>query len=158
MDRHKTQSNRHKTKEVFKSGSAKRKMAKEKGKKNEEVLAKSRRMTDFITKCNATLSTSVVSEAEENNDVENDDVDEQVTINNPRQARNQTEANKETNNDIGKWPEVLTSSDIDSCVKMDIGLLQNCDEDLFESKSVKQSDTGKGYEKGFVRKCHTNLF
>lgn len=57
-------------------------MTKEKEKKNEEVLAKSRRMTDFITKCNATQSTSVVSKAAENNDVENDDVDEQVTINN----------------------------------------------------------------------------
>lgn len=50
-------------------------MAKEKEKKNEEVLSKSCRMTDFITKCNATPSTSVVSEAAENNDVENDDVD-----------------------------------------------------------------------------------
>lgn len=62
------------------------------------------------------------------------------------------------NNDIGKWPEVLTSSDIDSCVKMDTGLLQNCDEDLFARKSVKQSDMGKGCEKGFVRKCHKNFF
>lgn len=57
MDRHKTQSNRDKTKEVFKSGNAKREMAKEKEKKNEVVLAKSRRLTDFITKCNATPST-----------------------------------------------------------------------------------------------------
>lgn len=81
MDRHKMQSNRHKTKEVFKSGSAKRKIAKEKEKKNEEVLAKSRRMTDFITKkCDATPSTSV-SEVAENNDVVNDD--------------SQTEANNE---------------------------------------------------------------
>lgn len=57
-------------------------MTKEKEKKNEEVLAKSCRMTDFITECNETQSTSVVSKAAENNDVENDDVDEQVTINN----------------------------------------------------------------------------
>lgn len=53
---------------------------------------------------------------------------------------------------------MLTSSDIDNYVKMDIGLLQNCDKDLFQSNSVKQSDTGKGCEKGFVRKCHTNFF
>lgn len=94
MDRHKTQTNRHKTKEAFKSGSAKRKMAKEKEKKNEEVLAKSRRMTDFLTKCNATQSTSVC-EAAENNDVLNDDVDEPITSTNPRQPGNQSEANKE---------------------------------------------------------------
>lgn len=52
MDRHKIQSNRHKTKEVFKSGNAKRKIAKEKEKKKAEVLAKSRRMTDYIA-CNS---------------------------------------------------------------------------------------------------------
>lgn len=48
MDRHKIQTNRHKKKEEFKSGSAKRKIAKEKEKKNEEVIAKSRRMTDYM--------------------------------------------------------------------------------------------------------------
>lgn len=48
MDRHKIQTNRHKKKEEFKSGSAKRKIAKEKQKKNEEVIAKSRRMTDYM--------------------------------------------------------------------------------------------------------------
>lgn len=48
MDRHKIQTNRHKKKEEFKSGSAKRKIAKEKEKKNEEVTAKSRRMTDYM--------------------------------------------------------------------------------------------------------------
>lgn len=63
-----------------------------------------------------------------------------------------------SNNDIGKWPEVLTSSDVDNCVRMDTVRLQNCDENLFERKSVKQSDMGKGSEKGFVRKCQTNFF
>ena len=48
MDRHKIQINRHKKKEEFKSGSAKRKIAKEKQKKTEEVIAKSRRMTDYM--------------------------------------------------------------------------------------------------------------
>lgn len=48
MDRHKIQINRHIKKEEFKSGSAKRKIAKEKEKKNEEVIAKSRRMTDYM--------------------------------------------------------------------------------------------------------------
>lgn len=187
MDRHKTQSNRHKTKEVFKCGSEKRKMAKEKEKKNEQVLAKSRRMTEFITKSNLTAPS--VSEVAGNNDVINDDVDEPIVSDNTRQPDNQTETNEQeevmntpeevpislthssefdsvpapkisvcSNSDIGKWPIVLTSSDIDICVKMDTVLLQNCDEDLFERNSIKQSDTGKGHEKGFVRKCHTNLF
>lgn len=48
MDRHKIQTNRHKKKEEFKSGSAKRKIAKEKEKKTEEFIAKSRRMTDYL--------------------------------------------------------------------------------------------------------------
>lgn len=48
MDRLKIQINRHKRKEQFESGSAKRKTAKEKQKKNEEVIAKSRRMTDYM--------------------------------------------------------------------------------------------------------------
>lgn len=48
MDRHKTHSNRHKTKEHFQSGCQKRKLAKEQEKKNEEILAKTRRMTDFL--------------------------------------------------------------------------------------------------------------
>ena len=56
MDRHKTQTNRHKKKEEFKSGSTKRKIAEEKEKKNEEVIAKSRRMTDYIMKCKPTSS------------------------------------------------------------------------------------------------------
>lgn len=48
MDRHKIESNRHKNKEVFKSGSAKRKIANEKKNKLEEVIAKSRRLTDYM--------------------------------------------------------------------------------------------------------------
>lgn len=58
MDRHKTQTNRHKKKEEFKSGSAKRKIAEEKEKKNEEVIAKSRRMTDYIVKYKPTSNIS----------------------------------------------------------------------------------------------------
>lgn len=99
MDRHKTQINRHKTKELFKSGSAKRKIAKEKEKKNEEVLAKSRRMTDFIKKSNATPSSTTstsVSEVIENKDVVNDDVDEPaITRNNLIQPGDQTDCIKE---------------------------------------------------------------
>ena len=48
MDRHKIKGNRHKKKEVFKSGCKKRQLAKEKEKKNEEVTAKSRRLTDYM--------------------------------------------------------------------------------------------------------------
>jgi len=48
MDRHKIQLDRHKKKQEYKSGSYKRKIAKEKNKRNEEVIAKSRRMTDYM--------------------------------------------------------------------------------------------------------------
>lgn len=48
MDRHKIQTNRHKAKVEYLSGSAKRKIAEEKDKKNEELIAKSRRMTDYV--------------------------------------------------------------------------------------------------------------
>lgn len=50
MNRHKIQRDRYKIKEVFKSESTKRKIGKEKEIKNGEVLAKSRRVTDYITK------------------------------------------------------------------------------------------------------------
>lgn len=48
MDRHKIQTNRRKTQQQYISGSAKRKIAEEKREKNDQVIAKSRRMTDFI--------------------------------------------------------------------------------------------------------------
>lgn len=47
MDRHKYQTNRHKSIEKFKSGSLKRKIAEEEDKKNKNCIANSRLITDF---------------------------------------------------------------------------------------------------------------
>ena len=60
-------------------------------------------------------------------------------------------------NDIGKWPEFMTPGDIDYCIKMGVTALQNCDGNLFDSKCLKQCDTGKGSEKIFTRKCQTSF-
>lgn len=51
--------NRHKIKEVFKSGSSKRKIAKEKEKKNEEFLAKSCCMANYVIKSTITFSVAL---------------------------------------------------------------------------------------------------
>lgn len=53
---------RHKLKRVYMSGADKRKMAKEKEKKNTELLSKTRRMTEFfITQSNTDISSEVSS-------------------------------------------------------------------------------------------------
>ena len=59
-------------------------------------------------------------------------------------------------NDIGLWPEFMTQSNIDFCIKMDFTALQNCESDLFDCKSVKQSDGSA--VRSFTRKCQTSFF
>ena len=50
---------RHKVKRAYQSGSEKRKLAREKNIKNEAVIAKSRRITDFTTSKSSASSVSV---------------------------------------------------------------------------------------------------
>jgi hypothetical protein len=59
-------------------------------------------------------------------------------------------------NYIGLWPENMTSSNIDYCTKIGASAFQNCDQDIIDSKSFKQSD--RHSEKIFTRKCQTNFF
>lgn len=149
MNRHKIQINRHKKKEDFKSGSAKQKIAKDKAIKNEEVLAKSRRMTDFIKKCKPTsdaipedntvldssldedkrarpmeysstallISSASSSQSEnfEDHEASSKTPTSAVEYPNPELALDRTII---LENDIGKWPEYMTPSDIDYCIKM----------------------------------------
>lgn len=203
MDRHKVQNNRHKKKEVFKSGSEKRKIAKEKEKKNEEVLSKSRRMTDFIVKCGRDPSTPIFPVAAENNGglvhlIDDGDSNAKVDISLTStsgssrssalsQTQGLTEDYKEVKDveiitkmpmeleiplepgpalntnisltyDIGKWPDKITVSDIENYLIIDMRKLQNCNVDLFESKSQRQLDTGKGDGKSFTRTCQRSFF
>ncbi|KAL4089430.1 hypothetical protein QTP88_024465 [Uroleucon formosanum] len=52
---------RHKLKRVYMSGADKRKLAKEKDKKNTKIISKTRRMTEFfITQPNTTSSSEVI--------------------------------------------------------------------------------------------------
>lgn len=62
MDRHKTHNNRHKTEEHFQSGCQKRKLAKEQEKINEEILAKTRRITDFLVMNKPTSSNALAAD------------------------------------------------------------------------------------------------
>ena len=39
-------------------------------------------------------------------------------------------------NDIWLWPDVITSENIEYYLKMDITALQNCDDNLFDTKSL----------------------
>lgn len=59
-------------------------------------------------------------------------------------------------NDIGLWPEFMTPCNVEYCIKMGVAALQNCDGDLFDCKSFKQSD--RNSEKIFIRKCQTSFF
>lgn len=42
--------------------------------------------------------------------------------------------------DIGVWSEVMTRDNIDYCIKMGDSTLQNCDNDILESRSLQQED------------------
>jgi hypothetical protein len=56
------ENDRHKLKRFYMSGADKHKLAKEKGKKNTEIISKNRRMTEFfITQPNTTSSSKVSS-------------------------------------------------------------------------------------------------
>lgn len=53
----------------------------------------------------------------------------------------------------------MTQSNIDFCIKMDSTALQNCDSDLFDCKSLKQSDGSAARSaRSFTRKCQTSFF
>ena len=54
-------------------------------------------------------------------------------------------------NDIGLWPDIITSENVEYYLKMHITALQNCDGNLFGSKSFKQIDYGS--KQSFIRKC-----
>ena len=59
-------------------------------------------------------------------------------------------------NDIGLWPDVITSENIEYYLKMDIKALQNCDDNLFDSKSFRQIDNSS--KRSFIRKCQISFF
>lgn len=61
-------------------------------------------------------------------------------------------------NDIGKWPKLMTSADVDYCIKIGVTALQNCDSGIIERKSFVQFDSGKGSDKSFKRKCQASFF
>lgn len=60
--------------------------------------------------------------------------------------------------DIGLWPEILTPSTIDCCIKMDITSLQYCNEELFDKKSAPQFYTESGKTSIYRRKCKKSFF
>ncbi|KAK4887340.1 hypothetical protein RN001_003611 [Aquatica leii] len=165
-DRHLSSADRHRGKREHLSGSEKRKAAAEKEKKTQEVLAKSRRMTDFFTAPSkqskaksdvATTSHSLnddtasrcASPLQEDDLVSADDCNNMVTEDAPATSTEEsTEALEHLSDnicesfnlekDIGLWPEILIPGTIDCCSKMDITSLQYCNEELFDKKSTPQ--------------------
>ncbi|XP_060859935.1 uncharacterized protein LOC132937122 [Metopolophium dirhodum] len=135
---------RHKLKRVYMSGADKRKLAKEKDKKNTEIISKTRRMTEFfITQPNTTSSSESYQIALP---------PQLITIaENPSPQNIVEETNESLNLDIGLWPENMTGL-IDYWAKEGSSNLQNCNEQLFIQKSKIQFDVK------FTRKCNKSLF
>ena len=165
------QGDRHKGARSYASGATKRKHAKEKKEKETRVLLKMSRMTDFMEsnkEANTTSTQEKNAIVDEVTHKENEESQPGTSTSDEQQnpepvdPTNDTEKNTEemmtnadsadTENDIGKWPDHLSSSVVDYWIKKSSKDLQHCNENVIEQKSHQQ--TGEGTN----RKCTVGMF
>jgi len=192
---------RHKVSCIFESGAEKRRKIQEKEVKTQELLSKTRRMTDFIQVGAASSATATVSDVENPEykiDVAEPERNRGYADYTTADTRTETEtgvshldtaavtsSNSQSNllnavpvtdsssqeenprephepvNDIRMWPVVISTEFADFWIRNGTQQLQNCDDRLFEERSVKQKriiKTMSSGDKKIYRKCSVNLF
>ena len=140
---------RHRTPRAFASGSQKRKMAADRNKRMEEILAKTPKLTSVFSTSNnqETLQISV-------NPIDPvDSIEDEILVNNENNPVDQTKEATEPeeflendqsqpklcgfNNDIGLWPDLSTEEMKKYWADKSSSILQNCDEELFKKSECQ---------------------
>ncbi|XP_046750285.1 uncharacterized protein LOC124413609 [Diprion similis] len=147
------QVDRHKTPRHYQAGSDKRKNAKEKQKRESEILSQTHRLTDFVIK-RPTTSTALQN-PDEIKIAENDAAINDPTILDGPVKKDHSNIDRDdvVNDTISEEVNRLqTEDEIFSDCDIGSNKVQNCDAELFKRESVKQ------YDKNFTRTCQMSMF
>lgn len=163
---------RHRGKRLYKSGAEKRKASQEKEKKREELIAKTRRMTDFL-QLQPNVTSTCSSSSKENVNIDDSiehvekgsgqqetsqNVGEETSATQPDLSSTKIDFEGENTSgysyDIGLWPEDM-SKFIDYWAKTGNEMLKNCNEELFR-KNISSDDDSE-HSLG-IRRCTTSMF